>query len=1053
MSSKFNRWTPLSCKMAKGRACAVLLIWGVVQSPCFAQEQQELSQPASWTQFMQGGAVNLEKARKSFDAQAEHRQETRSCGVKPFERWAWWMQEHGGLSKAPQPDSWWEASKNWRMNMAASSSQSTSVLPWSFVGPKDVPVHGGAGRINRIVIDPSDTDHWYACAPSGGLWHSLDAGNHWEVLGIDVLAPLGATDVWVDPNDQDHLWLATGDGNGGDTYSIGVLETWNAGMTWNPLELAFEPNQGRRIHAISPHPSDPMTLLVSTDLGVFKTSNGGATFELTLNGLARDAIWLNDTAVVAGVESQGILKSNDGGETWSPRTLPEMSGLGRIQIASEAAGAGESRDTLYAIGGQFLQQNFLAFWRSVDGGETWDAQITRLTGPNLLGYTVNGADNGGQAFWDLCIEVDPADANRVLIGGVNVWETPDGGATWDCPIHWQGALEAKYAHADQHDIVFTSTGEVILANDGGVFVWDGNAVDDRSGGLDITQGYALALNPLVQGQMLIGTQDNGTNLLNPDVEARILDGDGFECFFDPDVEGRLFASAYYGLLYRSDDGGRTMTNIATYWQSSGPNEVGAWQTPFQMHPAVPGRVVAAKKSLHFSDDGGNNWTTWDGMGTVRSTALALTAMDAEAALVAKNDDLFWRDSESLTFEAIGGLPGEYIGDVAISQSNLSEWWVTFADYTEGIQVWRTTDQGANWDNVSEGLPSLPVHRILQLPDGQWACGSDLGVHLWSETAGSWEDMGTGLPLSPVVDLDVDTLLSRVVVSTFGRGLWSLPLPTAPDFGAAVVQVVAPQTQCLGTLTGVAQIEGIGTNGLSDFVCLLTATNGSSVVSDTLMVSLSQPLMPGQTAMLDAFQLAVPQPGSWELTLNLWSPDHGALGPEFKTQLWSSGLGHEMTLSWWGDCENVDMRWSLSESETNDLVLLSAPLAAGDTLEQTWCLTQGCFEIEWFDSGGDGFSGADCGEAGGFELQGPFGEVLAAEEGTDFGDALITPICIDVPWCFADYNGDGMRSVEDLLVLLSDFGCIGSCDADNNLDASVGVADLMGMLSVYGASCF
>ena len=48
-----------------------------------------------------------------------------------------------------------------------------------------------------------------------------------------------------------------------------------------------------------------MTLLVSTDLGVFKTSNGGATFELTLTP-ARDAIWLNDTAVVAGVESQGF---------------------------------------------------------------------------------------------------------------------------------------------------------------------------------------------------------------------------------------------------------------------------------------------------------------------------------------------------------------------------------------------------------------------------------------------------------------------------------------------------------------------------------------------------------------------------------------------------------------------------------------------------------------------------------------------------------------------------------------------------------------------------
>ena len=1053
MCSKFKFWTSGSGILSYGSFWSVLLILGWMQSACFGQGSEGAAQPLHWTHWMQDGQVSLEQARAHFDGQAQSRLESRSCGVKPFERWAWWMEERGGLHNPPKPESWWNASAAWRMNAAASASQSSNALPWTFVGPRGVPVHGGAGRINRLVIDPSDEDHWYACAPSGGLWHSVDAGGHWEVLGVDVLAPLGATDVWVDPNDSDHLWLATGDGNGGDTYSIGVLETWDAGMTWNPLELAFEPDQGRRIHAITPHPSDPMTLLVSTDLGVFKTSNGGTTFDLTLTGLTRDAIWLNDTAVVAAVEGQGIHKSTDGGNTWSPRTLPEASGMGRIQIAAEAIEPGGSRDTLYAIAGQFFQQNFLAFWRSTDGGETWAAQITRITGPNLLGYTVNGADNAGQAFWDLCIEVDPEDANRVLTGGVNVWETLDGGVTWNCPIHWQGALEAKYAHADQHDIVFTSTGEVVLANDGGVFVWDGNVAEDRSLGLDITQGYAIALNPSVQGQLLIGTQDNGTNLLKPDVEARILDGDGFEGFFDPDVEGLLYASAYYGLLYRSDDGGRTMTNIATYLQSSGPNEVGAWQTPFQMHPAVPGRIVAAKKSLHYSDDGGNSWTTWDGMGTVRSTALALTALDAEAALVAKNDDLFWRDSVSMVFEAIVGLPGEHIGDVAISPNNMSEWWVTFADYTEGMQVWRTMDQGSNWENLSTGLPALPIHRIVPLPEGQWVCGSDLGVHLWNEAAGTWEDMGTGLPLSPVVDMDVDPLLSRLVVSTYGRGVWSLPLPSAPAQGGAVVQVIAPKTQCLGTLTGAVQVQGTGITGLSEFACLLTASNGTDVIEDTLWVSMDEPLMAGELVVLDAFQLDVPEPGNWELTLALWSPEQGALGPDFKTQLWSSGLGHEMTLSWWGDCENVDMRWALSEAESNDLILLSVPLAASDTVQQTWCLTEGCYEILWSDGGGDGFSGSDCGESGGFELAGPFGDLLASEEGTDFGDSLITSICVEVPWCFADYNGDGMRSVEDLLVLLSDFGCVGSCDADNNQDASVGVADLMGMLSVYGASCF
>ena len=191
-------------------------------------------------------------------------------------------------------------------------------------------------------------------------------------------------------------------------------------------------------------------------------------------------------------------------------------------------------------------------------------------------------DNAGQAFWDLCIEVDPNDASRVLVGGVNIWETTDAGQSWSCPIHWQGALEAHYAHADQHDITFLNNGDVLLANDGGVFVWDGADVEDRSEGLEITQGYAVALNPHVQGQWLVGTQDNGTNLMKPNVDARILDGDGFEGFFDPTIPSRLYASAYYGLLYRSDDGGRTLTNIANYYQSSGPMKLGLGKHLFRL---------------------------------------------------------------------------------------------------------------------------------------------------------------------------------------------------------------------------------------------------------------------------------------------------------------------------------------------------------------------------------------------------------------------------------------------------------------------------------------
>ncbi|MDG1675230.1 MAG: hypothetical protein P8H88_07270, partial [Flavobacteriales bacterium] len=541
------------------------------------------------------------------------------------------------------------------------STMPISEATWQYVGPEGIPVHGGAGRVNRVRLNPNNPQHWLVCAPSGGLWQSLDAGTTWEVLGVDALSPLGATDVWMDPDNNQHLWLATGDGNGGDTYSIGLLETWDAGQTWLPLELAFEATQGRRIQTMAHHPTGLDTVLVATDLGMFHTSNGGATFELVQSGSARDVVWMNDSTAVAAFENQGVRRTTDGGQTWMVADLPESNNsVGRIQLAAQSMGDGFDRDTLYAVAGHYFQQNFLAVWRSTDAGSTWTAQSTRLTGPNLLGYTVSGGDNGGQAFWDLCLEVDPENALRLLVGGVNLWESLDGGVSWTCAVHWQGAGEALYAHADQHDIQFLPNGDVLLANDGGVFQWSGQGVVDKSDGLDIAQGYALSCHPARAATWMLGTQDNGTNLVSPSFDARILDGDGFHSLFDTTVDDRLFASAYYGLLYRSDDGGRTMTNIANYYQSAGPNELGSWQTPFQMHPAVPGRIVAAKKSLHWSDDGGETWTSVGGMGTARSTALALSPVLSEVALVAKNAQLHFKGEGASEFTEVEGPFSDYI---------------------------------------------------------------------------------------------------------------------------------------------------------------------------------------------------------------------------------------------------------------------------------------------------------------------------------------------------------------------------------------------------------
>ena len=158
--------------------------------------------------------------------------------------------------------------------------------------------------------------------------------------------------------------------------------------------------------------------------------------------------------------------------------------------------------------------------------------------------------------------------------------------------------------------------------------------------------------------------------------------------------------------------------------------------------------------------------------------------------------VYWRDSLSLTFNEIDGLPGTVVGDVAIDSEDSGTWWVSFGAYTEGQQVWRTQNHGATWEDVSTGLPVLPVQALLQLADGNWVwLGLGRAPLEWGTSV---VNLGTGLPLTPVVDIREDATLHRLMVSTYGRGLWAclcnrhLPWPERSGHHG-------PHAQCMGTL--------------------------------------------------------------------------------------------------------------------------------------------------------------------------------------------------------------------------------------------------------------
>ena len=296
---------------------------------------------------------------------------------------------------------------------------------------------------------------------------------------------------------------------------------------------------------------------------MYRSVNGGLSWLRTLDGdiasLELDPAEPNH--MLAGFFGNEVAESHDAGATWTLQNLDGNSfGLRRIALCFSPS----NPEIVYAIAGKASHQGFAGFWRSSDGGASWELRLSENAGPNLLGWTVEGSDQGGQAWYDLCLAVDPDDPHRVFVGGINLWSTTDGGEQWSCSGHWYGGGERPYLHADQHGLAFLDDGRLLVGNDGGVFTYDPATEEslDHSQGLAIAQAYRVDMDPLAMDRFIAGTQDNGTFLKHNGQWEHILGGDGFSCAFHHEVEDIVYASLYYGQIFRSDDGGNAFSEIA-----------------------------------------------------------------------------------------------------------------------------------------------------------------------------------------------------------------------------------------------------------------------------------------------------------------------------------------------------------------------------------------------------------------------------------------------------------------------------------------------------------
>lgn len=714
-----------------------------------------------------GRKVILDKMKlvQKGEATLTDHEKSLTAGWKQFKRWEWLKEQRvypsGNL--LPPPD-FFEA-------IEQKKSETVLAGNWTYIGPHNVPTNGGgAGRVNCVRFDPANPNIVYAGTPAGGVWKSTNGGSGWTMWNTDGLSSLGVSDIAIDPTNSQIIYIGSGDANGSDTYGIGVLKSTDGGLTWNTTGLNWAVTQGRTVRRLLIDPTNPQIIHAGTSSGIYRSTDGGATFTQVLTTPIRNMEFKpGDPTVIYASSSTTVYRSTNSGQSYV--SVYSISGSGRLALAVTQANA----NYLYVLSASSSSSAFHGLYRSTDGGGTFSQ---RSNTPNILGYANDGSDASGQGWYDLCIAASPSDAEEIVIGGINIWRSVNGGSNWSIIAHWTGS-GAPYVHADIHDIIYLNSTTIYVGCDGGVFRTQNSGLSwsDLSNGLHIGQSYRIGQSANNATWLLTGRQDNGTDRLNGTTWSRVIGGDGMECFIDRTNNNIMYGELYYGDFRRSINGGSSWSSI-----QSGLSGSAAWVTPWQQDPISANTLWAGYSQIFKSTNQGNSWTqmgTINGTGTFR--AIKVAPSNNQVIYASRTTSIYKSTDGGNTWTSISaGLPvsSASITYIEVNPTDPNHVWVTFSGYSSGNKVFVSVNGGGTWTNYSTGLPNLPVNCIVYengSANGTLYVGTDVGAYYRDNTMSAWANFSSGLPNVIVNELEIMYPVGKIRAATYGRGIWESPL--------------------------------------------------------------------------------------------------------------------------------------------------------------------------------------------------------------------------------------------------------------------------------------
>ena len=702
---------------------------------------------------------------------------------------------------------------------------------WIERGPNNV-----GGRTRALMFAPGSTTRVFAGGVSGGLWVNNDitsSGSQWQQVD-GVPGNLAVTCITVDPNNSNIMYLGTGEVHtGGDVNGNGVYKSINGGTSWiNIFGAATNANVRDNITYIQDiiawnNPTTNQTeVFFGSDAFVYSQqviqgpgwawlglntigmyrSTDGVNFARLTNSVLRDAsnnyyapnsfdigadgkLWMGTKRSSPYGAAGGMVFSTTNGTTWTKNY--DFLTNGRVELVTSKQNANK----LYA-----LLQN-----RSGDGNQLARFAVTTdgfssasfINIPDDVDTGIPANDfTRGQSFYDLLIGIDPNNDNTLIIGGIDLFKTTNGGTTFTQISKWSNnnnlaALNVPVVHADQHCIAYANSSALVLGNDGGVY-YSGTggsgssiALAARNNGYNVTQFVRGGINQTGATQKLVaGAQDNGTQFINnapqtPASSTAIAGGDGFYCFVDK--QDAYMISSYVYNVYRLHS--MTGTNLGTFANDQSTGDFVNQCDLDSNSDILYANGTTGTPTYQIKRYSGANFSTTDLLTDplLNSYPIAFRASPytSNRLMVGLANGRLLRLNNANTtpiWTSVGDA--SWVGAISEVRYGASEndIFVTFHNY--GVaSVWYTSNGGTTWQNKEGDLPNIPVKCILQNPNAtnEVIIGTELGVWYtinFNASSPNWRRANNGMKDVKVMSFDYRSVDNTILAATYARGMWS-----------------------------------------------------------------------------------------------------------------------------------------------------------------------------------------------------------------------------------------------------------------------------------------